>query len=103
MRVTLDLDRYSLNKAWKKLKLCLLMFPKNPVELKRSSSGNGYHIAIYKVPIDWNESLQMRYILGDDERRVRFDSIRHEKGIVSQILFTEKKGIGKAETIWRNF
>jgi len=88
MRVTVDIDTKNplvlLTAILKGIILCR-SFP------EIESSRRGFHLIWYGLNIDEETMLRYRRIIGDDENRIRLDSISDKR--IKQVLFTEKKVI----------
>lgn len=103
MRFTLDLDNKKENYIKRKAELCQILFPECKVLYRQSSNKRGGHVAVYNCNLTWQESLQWRFLLGDDIKRISKDRYRYKLGIPCQVLFTGKvrKGIRKESIQWR--
>lgn len=63
----------------------------NPWELRRSSSGDGYHYIEYDYSRNWNDVVDARNEYGDDKKRLRLDLMRRQRGSpFLQVLYGTK-------------
>jgi len=93
MRLTVDLDDRSYWKvAWTYFKMVFLVLYKKRrlvlPEVKRSSSGRGWHLVSRGIVATVPEINRYRKWVGDDENRVRLDSCSRVR--LQQILFDRK-------------
>lgn len=99
-RLTLDWDNMSYAKMLRKARLLNIMYPDKQISIRKSSSGRGWHAVVYGVQFSsFDELLEMRYLLGDDEKRIEKDAARYGKGVCCSVLFSEK-GKGKKAQKW---
>ena len=87
MRITIDMDRPSRMKAMAVIAVLKLIGGK--VFVRRSANGK-IHIKSHGHRIPFKLSLLLRYLLGDDRMRIKFDRQRLAKP--KAILFTVKDG-----------
>jgi len=87
MRVTIDMDKPSRMKAM--AVIAMLKLTGGRVFVRRSAGGK-IHLKVHGLRIPFGISLLLRYLLGDDRMRIRFDLRRQMKP--KQILFTVKDG-----------
>ncbi len=92
MRIPLDLDRITFNAFMRKLRLVKIMFPQKKIQAEKSAGRQGYHITVFQACKSFDEALQMRHWLGDDQKRIMHDSVNFRRGICSQVLFDKKNG-----------
>lgn len=92
MRLGLDWDNMTKTKFKRKFGLIKIMFPNYRVQKERSAGGKGFHVIVYGLPKDFEEHFNIREWLGDDERRLRMDKLRHRDGVAINVLYTHKKG-----------
>jgi len=91
MRVTLDIDH---DCEWKRLAQYFNMKHICGVdEIRVSSSGRGLHLFKRGLPISYEDSLNIRAMLGECETRLRFDGENNRKP--KQIAFQAKVIDGK--------
>lgn len=63
----------------------------NPWELRRSSSGDGFHYVEYDYTSSWNDVVDGRNEHGDDRKRLRLDLMRRQRGSpFLQVLYETK-------------
>lgn len=96
MRITLDLDEPS---ELKLLKAYYNLRQFGNVEVRRSSSGRGYHMIVRGLPISYDASLLIRAMLGECKTRLRFDSEKNMKP--KQILWSAKTTKGRRHEVRR--
>ena len=92
MMLTLDLDTKSKRVAYNKARLCRQVFGKRTF-IRRSASGNGYHVKVHGMPADIYSHellLMIRRCFGDDPLRIAYDIERYDDGICVDVLFTNK-------------
>jgi pyruvate formate-lyase activating enzyme-like uncharacterized protein len=92
--LSLDLDGVSEKIMCGKLGILRVLFPDETILSRKSASGEGYHILVY-TDMRYEDEIQYRRLLGDDEMRIMFDLNRHVSGIPEQVLFDEKIRNGK--------
>ena len=93
MRLTLDIDDAKVEDAVRLFNRLKADFPKNYVEIFISPNGEGYHLIVHKLNVTREQVYKLRQKYGDDPKRLALDKARSSKGIVSSILFTNKKGM----------
>ena len=67
------------------------------VEVAESSGGKGYHLIVSGLPISFQQAIEIRRWLGDDQQRIKFDLQHKNQSKPKQILFTKK---GKKRIKW---
>lgn len=97
MRLTLDIDNKSKRNISGKIAFLVRLCKGKTIWFRLSASKKGYHIIVMGIekaglPIDFKELLKIRRILGDDPVRCAYDAERHDKGIPTQVLFSQKHG-----------
>jgi hypothetical protein len=106
--ITIDLDTESF---WRVKLACWTLsklpvnndFPtKNVLVEYRKSSQKGYHVRAYGL----NNNYFIRWILGDDPKRIRVDKDRERREVPINVLFTQKRfidGTVKKSGDWINY
>ena len=84
MRVSVDIDSDNPVSLFWSVAKGLYYLKKMPEKIRKTE--RGVHI-IYRDTISENESMKYRKLIGDDENRIRLDTVGNR---VRQILFTEK-------------
>lgn len=92
MRITLDWDIIDFSECKKRIQILRQYFPDSRIDLEKSAGGRGYHVMIYNSCKTYEEQLKLREKFWDDKKRIAIDRQRWEKGIPTNILFTEKGG-----------
>lgn len=88
MRVTVDIDsKNPIVLAIAIIKGIILC--RNFPQIEKSR--RGFHLIWYGLNIDENKMLLYRKLIGDDENRIRLDSLSDKR--IKQVLFTEKRFI----------
>ena len=87
MRATIDMDKPTRRKAMAVIAVLKLMGGQVFV---RKSANRGIHLKAHGLRIPFGVSLLLRYLLGDDRMRIKFDICRTKKP--KAILFTVKDG-----------
>lgn len=98
MRITLDIDKKKDGVVRGKAVLLKTAFPDCVVRYRRSSSGKGGHIEVMNSSISVEEAYNIRYILGDHDKRIHIDASRSVEGnlkLPQQVLFDFKIIDGK--------
>lgn len=93
MRITLDLDNVTEDVAKGKAILLKIAFPGCRVRYRRSSSGKGSHIELFGADVNEKEMYNIRYLIGDHDKRIAIDASRHIEGNIrlpQQVLFDFK-------------
>lgn len=63
----------------------------NPWELRQSSLGTGYHYVEYGAAGSWGRITDLRSEYGDDQKRIRMDLMRRQRGSpFLQVLYSRK-------------
>ena len=94
MRITVDLDYPSQLQL---LKTYFNMKTMGIVEIAESSGGKGYHLIVSGLPLSFQQAIEIRRWLGDDQQRIKFDLQHKNQSKPKQILFTKK---GKKRIRW---
>jgi len=94
-RVTIDLDNPSWLRVVSTYFNLWYMTGVRP-QIRRSASGEGFHIKTHGFNGSFDNMIKIRELLGDDELRVRFDTEKVAEP--TQVLFTMKNN--KKATEW---
>ena len=93
MRITFDLDDTREDVVRGKAVLLKIAFSDSTVRCRRSSSGNGGHIEVFGVSVTEKEIYNIRYLIGDHNKRIAIDASRGVNGNIrlpQQVLFDFK-------------
>jgi hypothetical protein len=95
--ITIDLDDKSQSFVKNKALLMKRMFPLSKVIYRISSNRKGGHIKALGVSLLEEEEINLRRIMGDDEKRISKDIERKNIGLPRQILFNKKMNLKTGE------
>lgn len=99
MRLTLDIDGKDEKTRMKVRDIMWTLrqqFEKHDIEVYATE--RGYHFVVYDTGLSFEQVLELRNILGDDENRVKLDKELFKKP--KQVLFTEKNGHQRTLIPW---
>jgi len=88
MRITVDIDSHNPLRLMLCIAKGLFLFRKIPYKLTKTRKG--FHIFWYNIDADIKKSLVYRYWLGDDRKRIEFDTEKEGKRI-KQVMFKYKE------------
>ena len=90
MRLTLDWDNISLNKALKRLKKLKKLFPDKQIVFNISSKKKGFHVIVFDAKISFEKSIELRKKFSDDPKRIKKDLERKKNKLPCNVLFDKK-------------
>lgn len=91
MRLTLDIDGKDEKTRLKVAEIMRALrqqFERHDIEVYATK--RGFHFIVYDTGLTFDQILELRNILGDDQNRIKLDRELFEKP--KQVLFTEKNG-----------
>lgn len=88
--LTIDLDSTNEKRVEEKAILMKKMFPDKSVMYRISANKKGGHVKVMDISLSEEEEINLRALMGDDDRRIAKDVERRMIGLPRQILFNKK-------------